>query len=83
MAVYLVVGKKILCTFECKDISKAIVAYLASYYVLDFDYPQTLELGLSVLQYFCVEDKATPVDVAKSFNNAVAEFNKYVAINCK
>ena len=75
--VYLVLGKKIFCAFNFKDLPQAAIAYLASYYVLDFDYPKNLELGLSVLQYFCFEDKATPVDVAKSFNHAIAEFNTY------
>ena len=76
---YLVVGKRIFCTFKNKEIPEAVMAYLVPYYALDFDYPQSLKLGLSVLQFFCFEDKATPSDLAKSFNNALAEFNKYVA----
>jgi preprotein translocase subunit SecB len=75
---YLVVGKRIICTFNIKEIPEAIMAYLTSYYALNFDYPQSRKLELSILQFFSFEDQATPINMAKLFNNVLAEFNKYV-----
>ncbi|CAB4038490.1 Hypothetical predicted protein [Paramuricea clavata] len=60
---YLVVGKKIFCTFKNNEIPESVIGLPSSYYALDFDYPQSLKLCLSVLQFFCFEYKATPSDL--------------------
>jgi hypothetical protein len=46
---YLIVGKIILAEMEATNLNEGVFAPLASFYLLDFDYPRFLEIGLIVL----------------------------------
>ena len=39
---YLIVGKCIMFKTEVRVLPEAVVAYMATYYLLDFDYPQAV-----------------------------------------
>ena len=42
--VHVTVGNKMLFSTDIKNIGEATVAYLASFYLLDFDYPKSCEV---------------------------------------
>ena len=49
---YVIVGKRILLKLEISLLPETVVAFMATFYLLDFDYPKYYELGMNVLQYF-------------------------------
>ena len=57
--VYVFVGKLILFHTDVAKLDEAAVAFLESFYLLDFDYPKQFVVGLNMLQYFVFKDKHT------------------------
>ena len=49
---YIIMGKTILSKIEVKCLPEAVVAFMATFYLLDFDYSKFFEIELNVLQYF-------------------------------
>ena len=56
---------------------EAVVAYLATFYLLDFDYPRHHEMGLNVLQYYLFQDTNVPNDIAASFNAHLDAYKQF------
>jgi hypothetical protein len=52
MKCYLIVGKIILAEMEATKLNEGVLALLESFYLLNVDYPQFLEIGLIVLQHY-------------------------------
>ena len=75
--VYVTVGSKILFTCEVKSIAEATVSYLASFYLVDFDYPKWCEIGLNILQKITFEDHRVPKDIAMTSKCVLKEFNSF------
>lgn len=75
--VYVFVGKLILFQIDAVNLDEAAVAFLASFYLLDFDYPKQFEVGLNMLQYFVFKDEHTPKDIAVTFNGLLSSYKKY------
>ena len=76
---YLIVGKCIMFKTEVRVLPEAVVAYMATYYLLDFDYPKQYEIGMNVLQYFISEDSNVPKDIAVSFNSQLSSYKQFKA----
>ena len=62
---------------DIKNIGEATVAYLASFYLLDFDYPKSCEVGLCILQRITFQDENIPKDITTSFESALKSFNSF------
>lgn len=75
--VYLIIGTRILSSVEEGKIDEMVVAYLASYYLLDFEYPKQHVFGLSILHYFVFKDQEIPRDLLKNFEEAISLYEKY------
>jgi hypothetical protein len=46
----LIIGKFIMCKINESKMDEALLEFLASFYLLDFDYPRNLAMGLSIMQ---------------------------------
>ena len=77
--VYVTVGKKILFSCPVSNIMEATVGYLASFYLLDFDYPKMSEVGLNVLQHLIFQDKSVPKDIGVVFKCTLKAFHSFKA----
>lgn len=77
--VYVIIGKIILLQRSIEDMAEAVVGFVASFYLLDFDYPQQHEFGLVMLQRIIFEDETVPRDIAIIFEGMVKAFQKYKA----
>ncbi len=75
--VILIVGKRILCNVEVELLGEEIIALLSSFYLVDVDYPQAQEMGLSVLQYVIFKDTNVPKDIACQFKTAIESYNDF------
>ena len=68
-------GKEIFLKFGgISEISKAVIAFIATFYLLDLDYPTGSLLPLSVLQSLVFLDNCQ-ADVAKALRN-LEQFNE-------
>ena len=76
---YVMVGKCILSKLEVRLLPEAVVAFMATFYLLDFDYPKQYEVGMNVLQYFIFEDSNVPKDIAQCFNSNFSLYKKFKA----
>ena len=76
---YLIVGKIILAEMEATNLNEGVFALLASFYLLDFDYPCFLEIGLIVLHHYVFKNINVPPGVAGSFQSALTSFRKFMA----
>lgn len=74
---YLIVGKTIVCEVEVAKLNEAALALLASFYLFDFDYPRTQEIGFNVLQYFVFKDTNVPQDIANPFRSALTSYRSF------
>ena len=73
-------GKEIFLKFGgISEISKAVIAFIATFYLLDLDYPTSSLLPLSVLQSLVFLDNCVhpdcQADVAKALRN-LEQFNE-------
>lgn len=76
-SVYVIVGKRILFQTEVSNFKEATVGFLASFYLLDFDYTKQNEIGMNMLQYFVFNDTNTPQDIAVPFCGMLKAYKKY------
>ena len=60
MDAYVVVGKHILYHTDLQKVHEAIVGYFATFYLLDYDYPKQLEVGLHMLHHYVFVKTTTP-----------------------
>ena len=75
--VHVTVGNKMLFSTDIKNIGEATVAYLASFYLLDFDYRKSCEVGLCILQRITFQDENIPMDITASFESALKSYNSF------
>eukprot|EP00112_Aurelia_sp_Birch-Aquarium-sp1_P023159 Seg679.17 transcript_id=Seg679.17/GoldUCD/mRNA.D3Y31 product="hypothetical protein" protein_id=Seg679.17/GoldUCD/D3Y31 len=71
---FVIVGKQIICEVDTEKLDEAVVAHLAAFYLLDFDYPKNSEVGMSMLQYLLFNDESIPQDITTQFKNTVAAY---------
>uniref|UniRef100_A0A7M5XP30 Uncharacterized protein n=2 Tax=Clytia hemisphaerica TaxID=252671 RepID=A0A7M5XP30_9CNID len=73
---HLLVHKTIVFTEE--NISRAIVALVATFYMLNVDYPQELELCLTILQFLLFKDFQAPASILNQANEHWKCFQDYI-----
>ena len=66
---YVIVGRCILFKMKVSQLPEAVVTFLDTFYLLDFDYPKQYEITTNILQYFIFEDGNVPKEIAQSFNS--------------
>lgn len=69
----LLLGRKVLALFKENEMMKAVAALVGTFYLLDFDYPTTWQVSLSVLQRVLFGDERVhpdgKCDIVKAFND--------------
>ncbi|XP_071949134.1 uncharacterized protein [Antedon mediterranea] len=78
---YIVVGRAIVATMEITKLDEALVTFLATFYLLDIDYPKAQEVGLTILQQLVLGDTSTPVHLAKAVELSLVDYNKFKSSN--
>lgn len=73
----LYLGSELLARFDEGQVAKAVVCFLASFYLLDLDYPPTWLLSLSILQKLVFEDKSVHPDCQADAIKAFQELEQY------
>ena len=74
---YVIVGRCILSKMKVSQLLVAVVAFIATFYLLDFDYPKQQEIAINILQYFIFEDSNVPKDIAQSFNSNLSDYKQF------
>ena len=74
---HVTVGNKMLFSTSIENIGEATIAYLASFYLLDFDYPKSYEVGLCILQQITFQDENILKDITASFESVLKSFNSF------
>ena len=74
---YLITGKVIVSKIDGSKMDEALLALLATFYLLDLDYPRNLEIGLSILQNFIFGDQNVPEDISQSFQSALSSYQEF------
>ena len=75
--VHVTEGNKMLFSTDIKNIGEATVAYLASFHLLDFDYPKSCAVGLCILQRITFQHENIPMDITASFESALKSYNSF------
>ena len=70
-------GKEVFLSFLNTEISKAVVAFLASFYLLDMDYPASYVIPLSVLQKIIFQDSQVHPSYQDDILKALDEFERF------
>ena len=50
---------------------------MGMFYLLDFDYPKSVELGLTMVHNLFFQDVNTPADMLNVFTSAMAGYDKF------
>ena len=74
---YLIVGKIIVAENEVEKLNEGVLALLGCFYLLDFDYPRFLEIGLNIFHYLIFKDTDVPQDIASAFQGALTSYRKF------
>ncbi|XP_066931759.1 uncharacterized protein [Clytia hemisphaerica] len=64
--------------FVSVNLDLAIVAFLGSYYILNRDYPQELEVVLTLFQILIFEDYSAPARCLKQANTILTKYNAFL-----
>ena len=75
--VYVIVGKIILLQVSMECLAEAVVAFIGTFYLMDFDYPKQHEYGLLMLQAIVFMDERVPSDVKSAFEGVAKAYRKY------
>jgi len=67
---YILINGSIVCELEMEELTKAIVAYISMFYVINIDYPKEFEIPLTILQFIVIGNNETPLDILKSVQGA-------------
>jgi len=62
--------------FTIPSLLEAVCCYLATFYVLDIDYPKEFETGLTILQWIVFASFKAPHEVLDHCNNLYSDFQK-------
>lgn len=60
------------------DIVEAFLTFLAMYYVLDVDYPQSYAMAFSIIHRYIFNDNRVCESVMELFDSAWEEISKYL-----
>ena len=60
---------------KISQLPEAVVAFIATFCLLDFDYPKQYEIA--IMQYFIFEDSNVPKDIAQSFSSNLSQYKKF------
>ena len=74
------IGKEIITSVETRNAVVALLGFIGIHYVLDFDYPQNHEVGLSIFHsffFFFFQNTHIPGDFLRPFNSVLDEYNTY------
>ena len=72
-------GKEVFLKFKANEICAAVVAFIASFYLLDYDYPSSYMLPLSVLQKIIFNDNQVHPSIQEEVSKALESFESYTA----
>ena len=75
--IYIIIGKRIVSQLEEAKLDEGVLALLASFYLLDFDYPRCHEISLTFLQQCTFKDMSVPTDITASFQLALSNYNDF------
>ena len=70
-------GRDALCIFKKNEMVKAVVTFIACFYLMDLDYPAEWLVSLSVLQKLIFGDEKFHPDGETEIAKELAEFQKY------
>jgi hypothetical protein len=56
---------------------EAVLTLVGFFYLMDFDYPKTHEIGLTMIQNLIFGDLRTPADIIGPFKSAKEEYLDY------
>ncbi len=65
---------KLILTLDLGKIVEAVLALIGLFYLLDVDYPQSHELGLTMLHNMVFQDLNVPADLIKLFETAKEKY---------
>ena len=77
LTVYVIVGKIILLQVSMECLTQAVVAFLGTFYLINFDYPKQHEYGLLMLQSIVFMNERVPSDVKSAFEGVAKAYTKY------
>ena len=61
---------------ERRNAAVALLGFIGTYYILDFDYPQNHEVGLTIL-YLFFQDTRIPGHILHPLKSAPDKYNTY------
>ena len=73
----LYLGSELFASFKDGETAKAVISFLAWFYLLDFDYPSTRLVSLSVLQKIIFKDNSIHPDCQNDVLKAFQELEQY------
>ena len=62
---------------KVRQLSEAVVAFMSTFHLFDFDYPKQYEINMNILQYFIFKDSNVPKDIAQSFYSKVSQYKQF------
>ena len=65
-------GGEIICKFNC--LTEAFITYLSLHYLVDMDYPPSLNVALTILSFLVFGEEKAPEDILKHFHTVWLEF---------
>ncbi|XP_028416858.1 uncharacterized protein LOC114541069 [Dendronephthya gigantea] len=74
---YLIIGKKMVAELDEEKLNEGVLALLASFYLLDFDYPRFHEMGLTFLHQYIFKDMIVPTDIKPSFELVLTDYKNF------
>lgn len=73
----LLLGRDIFIIFSAGEMVEAVITLIASFYLMDLDYPSGLLVGLSIMQRICFGDSAIHPDGKDDVIKAWNDLQKY------
>ena len=78
-SVYCIVGKRILFKTEVENLAEAVVGFMATFYLFDYEYPKSTEMAMNVLQVLIFLDTEIPEYIAGPVNGMLEDYRSYTA----
>ena len=74
----LLVGKEVLLKFAAGEITKAVIAFISFFYLLDVDYPPSWLVSMSVLHNVIFGDRNVHPDHQSDVTKAIEDFRLFI-----
>ena len=65
--------------FQEDQMMEAVIAFVASFYLIDMNYPEAWIVSLSILQRIIFQDTAVHPDHAEEVSKAWKDLDKYIS----